>query len=633
MSLPNSQKPSTASKTAPSDDWLKPAGTCFGLLLFLAGLSLFWNGVSATPGEKPYVDFITGAVLLGGAAGIIGVAWGWFDPTPPNAAMKPGVFYGLGAALAVFIALFILRCGMHQIGGFDHSILVEVGWRLFNGQTAYVDFPCTTPVAFILGAKFAFQWFGVQWQSNVELTALFAMLTFAWSLFLLAQLFGRGLTTLLWAMALHAISVMLVSFWWYNPITAVAAVLYTLSAMYWLHRPGERSAVASYAAALLLMATMKPNVAGILIPGISVILFISPRHRWKVVGVSLGAFAFFLVLLLMNHLSFTGMLAGYLSVARRGASLKQFLQFISPMSKDAALTEAASLVLPVVLVLGQGRKTLRSPGPWIPAIVLLGGLYVFITHNEQNLVGLASIVLSVVMALCLGRKTLCSLGPWIPMTALLGGLYGFFTNGEQKLVDLTSVLLAAILLVAQLRRPVIPREGPVFQMPVWWNRYLTLLCVVFGAAGLALGFVRDRVRTTGPMQFFEYNDSKHTLTDGFFKGLHCGDIFDEILKEEAEVLRREPSSTVWFGPRMQWGYAAFGRQSPLHEPVIWDPGVMLAVSDRDFYFNNFLQSRRQLLILFKNDLSAYAQNETQRILQQYDVDQSFPLLTLLRLKK
>ena len=70
------------------------------------------------------------------------------------------------------------------------------------------------------------------------------------------------------------------------------------------------------------------------------------------------------------------------------------------------------------------------------------------------------------------------------------------------------------------------------------------------------------------MQFFEYNDSKHTLTDGFFKGLHCGDIFDEILKEEAEVLRREPSSTVWFCPRMQWGYAAFGRQSPLHEPVI-----------------------------------------------------------------
>ena len=117
--------------------------------------------------------------------------------------------------------------------------------------------------------------------------------------------------------------------------------------------------MASYGAALLLMATMKPNVAGILIPGISVILFVSPRHRWKVLGVSLGAFALFLVLLLMNHLSFTGMLAGYLSVARRGASLEQFLQFISPMSKDAALTEAASLVLPWVLA---------WPGPQDPAL-------------------------------------------------------------------------------------------------------------------------------------------------------------------------------------------------------------------------------------------------------------------------
>ena len=53
MSLPNSQKPSTASKTAPSDDWLKPAGTCFGLLLFLAGLSLFWTESAPLPVKNP----------------------------------------------------------------------------------------------------------------------------------------------------------------------------------------------------------------------------------------------------------------------------------------------------------------------------------------------------------------------------------------------------------------------------------------------------------------------------------------------------------------------------------------------------------------------------------------------------
>ena len=134
-------KLSTVSKAAPSADWLKPVGTCFGLLLFLAGLSLLWSGLIAVPGDKPHRDFITGAVLLGGAAGMIGVAWGLFDPAPPKAAMKPGVFYGIGAALAVFITLFILRYGMRQIGGYDHGSMVETGWACSKGKRPMWIFP------------------------------------------------------------------------------------------------------------------------------------------------------------------------------------------------------------------------------------------------------------------------------------------------------------------------------------------------------------------------------------------------------------------------------------------------------------------------------------------------------------
>jgi hypothetical protein len=169
-------------------------------------------------------------------------------------------------------------------------------------------------------------------------------------------------------------------------------------------------------------------------------------------------------------------------------------------------------------------------------------------------------------------------------------------------------------------------------MPVGWNRYFAFLCVVLGAGGLAQGIARDRIESTGPQQFFEYDDSRHTLADGFFKGLHCGDIFDEVLKEEAEVLRRDPSATVWFGPRMQWGYAAFGKPSPLQEPVIWDQLTMFDQSKEELYFNHFLQRKPQVLILFKNDLTKYTQDEVQRILRQYSIDQSFPVLTVLRLK-
>lgn len=227
----------------------------------------------------------------------------------------------------------------------------------------------------------------------------------------------------------------------------------------------------------------------------------------------------------------------------------------------------------------------------------------------------------VALALFLGCRSLRSLGPWIPTFALLGGLYGFITNSEQKLVDMPPVLCAAILLVAELRCPVFPAEGSVFQMPLWWNRYLALACVVLGAAGLAQDVARDRIQSIGPVQFFEWDDSRHTIADGFFKGVHCGDVLDEVLKEVAEVLRREPSSTVWFGPRMQWGYANFNLQSPLHEPVVWDGGrTMYAKSKEEYYFNNFLQSRRQLVILFKNDVTFLSQDEVHLLEQHYNID-------------
>lgn len=254
-------------------------------------------------------------------------------------------------------------------------------------------------------------------------------------------------------------------------------------------------------------------------------------------------------------------------------------------------------------------------------MAVVGGFFIFVADNENKPVGEATLFMPVALALFLGCRSLRSLGPWIPTFALLGGLYGFITNSEQKLVDMPPVLCAAILLVAELRCPVFPAEGSVFQMPLWWNRYLALACVVLGAAGLAQDVARDRIQSIGPVQFFEWDDSRHTIADGFFKGVHCGDVLDEVLKEVAEVLRREPSSTVWFGPRMQWGYANFNLQSPLHEPVVWDGGrTMYAKSKEEYYFNNFLQSRRQLVILFKNDVTFLSQDEVHLLEQHYNID-------------
>jgi hypothetical protein len=521
---------------------------------------------------------------------------------------------------------------MHQIGGYDHSILIDFGWRLYQGQVPYADFPCTVPPAFALGAKFAFQWFGVSWRSIIVMTALFSMAAFAWSLFLLARLYGRGLSALLWAFTVQVFSMMLASFWWYSPITAIAAVLYMLSAIYWLRRPADKTAMISYGASLLLMATMKANDAAIMIPGFSAILFISPRHRWKALGISLISFAGFLLLLSFNRFSFFGLLNSYWYISPRGASLVPFLIDFTPDERRRAMLEIASFVLPAVVVLSKGRRESRSIGAWIPGTVMISALIVwFMTGATLKPLAAAAITIPVLLALGPGRNALNSPGIWIGIVALLGGIYGCLTNSEPKLIDLPPVLVATLLLFGELRS-VSRTEGSVFQMPVRWNRYFCFVCVVLGCLGLAEGYSRARIRSIGVGRFFQYDDSKHIIQSGFFKGVHCGDTFYNVLTDIGQLARREPSATLWFGLRMQWAYAAFDKSAPTGEPVVWDPLTMFDRSKEEFYFDQMLQSRRQVLVLFKNDFS-FSEEEKARLLDQYEIDQSYRFLTLLRLKR
>jgi hypothetical protein len=83
---------------------------------------------------------------------------------------------------------------------------------------------------------------------------------------------------------------------------------------------------------------------------------------------------------------------------------------------------------------------------------------------------------------------------------------------------------------------------------------------------------------------------------------------------------------------MQWAYAAFDKSAPTGEPVVWDPLTMFDRSKEEVYFDQMLQSRRQVLVLFKNDFS-FSEEEKARLLDQYEIDQSYRFLTLLRLKR
>jgi hypothetical protein len=444
------------------------------------------------------------------------------------------------SASAVGIFSLIMWCGMRQFGGFDHSALIDPAWRIVCGQLPFRDFPCPLPPAFYLGAAWAFEGFGVSWRSLVLADAFFAAATFFWTVALLGQLVQRRRDALVLAVFVQATTTVLAAYWWYNPITAVTGVLFYLSAQLWMRRISSWFAPASYGLSLLLLAAMKPNVAGLLILGTSAILFSSPPHRWRVLAVSGGAAIAFLSVLSLCGLPADDILRAYAGIGGRGFSLAQFLQDMNVWERAFSLAVAGAALAPLFL-----RCAWRSLGP-------------------TQALGLVA--------------------------ALAGG-YGFVTNGENKLMDVPLMLLGSWFFAF---------SGAEVRFRKWRAGQL-LLAALLAGTGIGEALVRHRVKAIGSGAFFDFVTNPVPVSGGFFDGLHGSPVFVEVLKEVTEFLPAEKGAKIWFGPRMQWAYAAFGISPPLRQPSWWHPGVSYSPGEQPQLMEQWLQHRFEVLIFLGSD--------------------------------
>ncbi|MGB8931219.1 MAG: hypothetical protein WCC48_08235, partial [Anaeromyxobacteraceae bacterium] len=303
-----------------------------------------------------------------------------------------GAAWGAVLAAAGACAALIWAFGHRHLGGFDHGALVELCWRVAGGQRPVTDFPSTLPVGFVLACGYAFRLFGVSWSSVVALQAVFAAVTLVWSYALLLRITRAPLRSLLIALAIQASGDVVTSYWWYNPATTTLGAVFFLSAAAFWREPRARPLLASYLAALVFLAGMKPNVAGVLVLGVSALLFLSPEHRARVVALSAAGLALFSGWLFAEGLRLPDVIRGYLSISGRGFSFDQFLQDLSRPERAAALLLLAASLLPWL------ARLRRSDGD------------------------------------ARGRR--------LALAAVLAGLYGFVTNGEHKLVDVPLLLLA-----------------------------------------------------------------------------------------------------------------------------------------------------------------------------------------------
>ena len=546
-----------------------------GIVLFLLALSVFGVALPPSPQGHLLVGIIVTIAFTAAGMLIFRSAWGGADLPQ----WEGGVFWI--PVTAIFVAIVILKLGMIQFGGFDHSALIDMGWRLASGQLPYRDFPCTMPPVFYLGAGLAFRCFGTSWWSLVFITSLFATVTFVWSWFLLNKALRNGLLAWLFALLLQVLTTILVSYWWYNPVTTVAATLFFLSAWCLIETPKSNHVWISYILSLSLLTLSKPNVAGLLIIGIGLVLLLS-KVRFIAIYLSLAAAVIILGALFFCGIAPLDILHGYLGVAGRGSSLDQLFQDSGILEKVLSSGFLIALLIPWIWVLRHASAA---------------------RYNSSL---------------------------WLAMVGVVSGLYGFLTNGELKLVDVFLIFISTFLGCALVIKV---HQGSKTSLAMSARRWIAasgVFAIILIGIACAQAITRHRVEEIGPGKFFEYSLSDQCPSTGFFANLQTGKIFQEVYQEVQSVMSQRGSEAVYFGPRMQWGYAAFGIAPPLHQPAWWHPGVSFPKKSESSLIAEWASHRFGLLVFLKNDLVYMSPEFIELLTRNYSVDQSYPLLTLLR---
>lgn len=487
------------------------------------------------------------------------------------------------AAIALGLGAAIHALGMRQFGGFDMSLVVDFGWRQLQGQRFPADFPNTTPPSFLLGTLWAFQLGGVSWQSVVDLFALFSMAAMVWVLLLWRALFGRPWLAALLAVSLVTMALMPLSSWWYNPVTSVACVVFAQSSALAWQRPLQRWSWISWAMATALLASAKPNVAGIMLPSVALLFLGSREHRRQAAVSGIAALAGLEGLLRAYGASLADFVAGYLQVSERGIVL------------GPAFVNAPAFIM--VTVFGGLALVLLPLLTLVPRTLQPGS-----DHR-----------LAFIGAVTIGAGTLA-----------------FVTSGEIKLVDV--VIVQAGLLIWGLAVGLSPSldAADAVSRQTLAGRYLVAVAVLGIGLGAGVAMTRQRVYSIGPGTFFEHEVRPAPFADGFFKGLTAGPRLHETHAELARLLNGQPKRPIFFGPRMQWAYAAFAQGSPAGEPVWFQPGFSFAASRKDAYFAEVLGRRFELMVFLKDDYTFFPPDFIARLRPSYERVPGFAFIDVYR---
>lgn len=497
-----------------------------------------------------------------------------------NATIK---FYFLVFILALINFAGISYFGMVQFGGYDGSILINHAWQSELNYEPYFDIVTGWPPILLIGARFAFKVWGVRWASLVYIAACFSFVTFIYQAQLLVKLgYTRGFVVL-GTFVVQAVTMVVISWWWYNNISAVIAVVFILSSALLIKDSADWQVRLNFVAATVLLLLCKPNVTvGVLCLALCVLFWSRQTRVFSLASLAVSCVIVILILKLLE-IDILYLFDSYSMYASTSLTFERIIRFLFLNNYTEVSQTLLSLLpgfLAVLLVL--------TPPPSSNSRVIVDDLLSDKIRLQSVLVGLAS---------------------------MIAGVWAMMTNNEYNMTDASLVFIGILVVVHNLKHR--------FSL----NSNLPLILVAVSSFALSLNgwhyaAQRNRVMDVGPGAFYEDAPLTRISTPSLFNGMLASPRLIRVFSQIERVLRdysylNQPDAPVFFGPRIDFGYAAYGIYPYRGLPTWWEFFSEDGDERTDSMVARFKYAEFYLCIFLKNDYTYMPQSILDHLNEQY----------------